>query len=455
MAPPRYAPYQPRRRNRQSPPAVPLSSPGPTAAPTCAVTQDQSQQAWSRLPGTVHRSLQSAGVNNADDFRMLDIDATSSVLALPSVRPFNDVLLCFRSVPFDMALFLQRLMSAPRESRSRTVHAALGAPVMPYFRPTPSESIRVLAHARSQGADIEAVLDGIIDCRAGSSIAQSSGRTYSSHLTQIRRVCGLLQAQVCPADISTIRRVSAVVNHPSTLRGWLSAWRHLHILARHPWRGDGDPHLYAARAGLARHTEPPPVRRRMRGQRLLRTLRPCVQAGHYFEAAAAALAYIYGLRVPSELLRQARSDMFRCRGHRITYGPVRRKGKVAPSALTRYCCCASQPLLCAHPWVAFLHEHAEQGLCFGFTAAQLMARLQPFLQASGVPADQLSSWTSHCFRRGSAIDVLEHQGVAAMVAHGEWANPRSAEPYASAEEQHAVQLAAAMWAIDGSDDDPD
>ena len=42
-----------------------------------------------------------------------------------------------------------------------------------------------------------------------------------------------------------------------------------------------------------------------------------------------------------------------------------------------------------------------------------------------------------------------------MVAHGEWANPRAAEPYASADEQQAVRLAAAQYSIDDSDDDQD
>ena len=82
-----------------------------------------------------------------------------------------------------------------------------------------------------------------------------------------------------------------------------------------------------------------------------------------------------------------------------------------------------------------------------------MHRLRPLIQESGVPESELHLWTSHAFRRGSGVDVLESQGVAAMVAHGEWSDPRAAQPYASLEEQRAVSLAAAAEAIDASEDD--
>ena len=59
------------------------------------------------------------------------------------------------------------------------------------------------------------------------------------------------------------------------------------------------------------------------------------------------------------------------------------------------------------------------------------------------------------FRRGSGVDILESHGVAAMVAHGEWADPRAARPYASADEQRAVSVAAALLSVDNSDDDLD
>ena len=84
-----------------------------------------------------------------------------------------------------------------------------------------------------------------------------------------------------------------------------------------------------------------------------------------------------------------------------------------------------------------------------------MKRLQPFLCDTGVSQNELPLWTSHCFRRGSGVDVLESKGVSAMVAHGEWADSRAAQPYATTDEQRAVSFAAAVVAIDASDDDLD
>ena len=40
-----------------------------------------------------------------------------------------------------------------------------------------------------------------------------------------------------------------------------------------------------------------------------------------------------------------------------------------------------------------------------------------------------------------------------MVAHGGWASPKSAEPYANADEQRAVAFAAAQLIVDDSDDE--
>ena len=83
-----------------------------------------------------------------------------------------------------------------------------------------------------------------------------------------------------------------------------------------------------------------------------------------------------------------------------------------------------------------------------------MSHLRPCLLEAGVPENQLTEWTSHCFRRGSGIDILEAHGVSAMLSHGGWSHPRAAEPYATADEQHAVGLAsAARLMIDDSDDE--
>ena len=82
-----------------------------------------------------------------------------------------------------------------------------------------------------------------------------------------------------------------------------------------------------------------------------------------------------------------------------------------------------------------------------------MRRLHPPLIAIGIGEADLHLWTSHCFRRGSSIDVRCARGVRAMLSHGQWGSAQAAEPYASADELFAVSIAAAQRAIDLSDDD--
>ena len=82
-----------------------------------------------------------------------------------------------------------------------------------------------------------------------------------------------------------------------------------------------------------------------------------------------------------------------------------------------------------------------------------MGKLRPALLLSGIAEKHLGMWTSHCFRRGSGLDVLEDRGLKAMLAHGSWSSPNAAAPYASRDEQQAVGLAAACMVIDKSDDE--
>ena len=190
---------------------------------------------------------------------------------------YSSVLACFQTHDFDSILFLHRLMGAPRHSSCLSVHDALGAIGDSCTRrPVPTQTLGLLTRAKASGQDINSILDSVVDSRAGPAVTESTARTYHSHLNQIRAACELLGVTVCPATILTIRRASAIVNNPSTLRGWLSAWRQLHILARVLWVGDSDPHLYAARAGLTRQIGPAPARGRMRKHRLKQVLQKTV-----------------------------------------------------------------------------------------------------------------------------------------------------------------------------------
>ena len=97
--------------------------------------------------------------------------------------------------------------------------------------------------------------------------------------------CGL------PAELDTIRRVTSVVNDPSTLRGWLAAWRLLHVCARFPWMGDRDPCLVAIRTGLHKRLGPLPLKRRCRKHLLRNVLRSAARKQLWEVGALAVLAH--------------------------------------------------------------------------------------------------------------------------------------------------------------------
>ena len=71
-----------------------------------------------------------------------------------------------------------------------------------------------------------------------------------------------------------------------------------------------------------------------------------------------------------------------------------------------------------------------------------MRQFQDFAVACGETA--VHEFTSHCFRRGAGIDVLEAHGLKAMLTFGQWSSPQAAMPYASADEQTARALGTAL-----------
>ena len=63
-------------------------------------------------------------------------------------------------------------------------------------------------------------------------------------------------------------------------------------------------------------------------------------------------------------------------------------------------------------------------------------------------------WTSHVFRRGSAVDILQSRGVAAMMRHGEWGSEAASHAYATLDEIDTEMLRAAYCSVvDLSDED--
>ena len=79
-----------------------------------------------------------------------------------------------------------------------------------------------------------------------------------------------------------------------------------------------------------------------------------------------------------------------------------------------------------------------------------MHQVVSLLRSLNVP--DASAFTSHCFRQGAGIDVVEAHGLLAMLEHGQWSSPRPAEPYVSADEQTAHAMGASL--LEFSDDEP-
>jgi hypothetical protein len=310
MAPPRYVPYTPRKQCRRQAAlnASKARSEISALAPCQAVASSSAglalraqasavsiapvllsvpsgpcpaSAAFERLPVQVLRLLASElGASNFASLQSLpESDFLRALGASCRLSPLAPLLQSLTQQPFDEARFMQQLWACPFQDAGTTVHATLGLVSCSQGRagPTPSATIRALGEAQRAGVVIGSVLDGVADRRASCSLRPGTRTTYSSHFFQIRQACRMLGASPLPASLDTVRRVASVVNNPSTLRGWLSAWRQFHIQARRDWAGDGDAFLRAARLGLAKSAPPPLPRRRLRKPRLLALLRYCIK----------------------------------------------------------------------------------------------------------------------------------------------------------------------------------
>ena len=172
---------------------------------------------------------------------------------------------------------------------------------------------------------------------------------------------------------------------------------------------------------------------------------------HLWEVGALVVtAYTFGLRVPSELLQQATAIKFNLSTPgRLSYGPIQRKGARELRTLTRWCICHSDRVLCPHDWIETLWHLRPTGLLFKSSLGGMMAQFHRLASDCGESAAH--EFTSHCFRRGAGVDVLEAHGLKAMLSFGEWSSPHAAAPYASSDEQTARALGTAL--ADFSDED--
>ena len=209
--------------------------------------------------------------------------------------------------------------------------------------------------------------------------------------------------------------------------------------------------LRAIRAGTSRRLPDGPPKRRVRKQLLQKLLKAAIKEDRLWMGAALCLAYVFALRVPSELLGQGRNEQFKVYSDRVCLVSLKRKGRVGLSELVRSCTCRTNPLMCPHPWLAYASRRTPEGKLFDMSPATFHAEFRDLLRKVGVPASEAEQYTSHALRRGVAVDILEQHGLQAMLAYGDWKSVTSASHYASLDEMDRFVVGA--MAADASDDD--
>ena len=112
-------------------------------------------------------------------------------------------------------------------------------------------------------------------------------------------------------------------------------------------------------------------------------------------------------------------------------------------------------MICPHLWLKAFNELGIKS-AGSMSLATFTNKLQHAANNS-LSSDELGyirDWTSHAFRRGSAVDILQTRGVAAMMKHGEWGSEAAAQAYATIDEMDTQKLRAACTSVvDLSDDE--
>ena len=150
----------------------------------------------------------------------------------------------------------------------------------------------------------------------------------------------------------------------------------------------------------------------------------------------AALAYLFALRVPSELLRQGSMNIIRQLGSSICYGPPRCKSSTGLRVLRRQCTCNSKyaPLY-AHYWYSTLKQIARHSNPFSaWSPSAFNATLREIPCKIGFSPNCAQKFSSHDFGRGCLKDILAEAGPAAMMSHCSWSFQRSAFHYVTRDE---------------------
>lgn len=361
-------------------------------------------------------------------------------------------------VPRALARSFQRVLdvadSLHRPRAPTTLHGVLRHSWIPTARsldgPSPRQNLVMLRGHASTGGNLGAALDEVVHGRMGNLLAEGSCTTYQSHVRLILQFCLLLNASPLPAERSTVMRFIGLFNNARTLRGALAAWRQLHIRSHVLWVLEGDVYCSMLQRAVRRSMAPRAPRHALRKPLAVRLVLMAVdKGGQWLEVAAiVALAYVFGLRVPSELLRQRRAGLWSYGGTAIHYGPIGRKHRNGQVTLMRSCICSSVPVLCPHIWARYVQEALPLAKSFTMTGADFNRHFQTLHRE--LSAGDARGWTSHAMRRGMALDVLEEHGFGAMLRAGDW-NSTGAFAYASRE--HVEQRLVGQMFANFSDDD--
>ena len=279
--------------------------------------------------------------------------------------------------------------------------------------------------------NLEAALDELGHDRMGNLVAGGSCTTYQSHVRLILQFCLLLGASPLPAERPTVLRFIGLFNNSRTLRGALAAGRQLRIRSHTPWVLEGDVFCGMLQRAVRQSMAPRAPLQALREPLAARLVFKAVEKGcRWLEVAAiAALAYVFGLRVPSELLRQSRVDWLSYDDTAIHYGPIGRKHWNGQVTSMRSCICGRVTILCPHTWAQYVQEALAPSKSFTMTGAGFNRYFQSLHRE--LNPGEAGGW-SHAMRRGMALDDLEEHGFKAMLRAGDW-NSSGAFAYASRE----------------------
>ena len=317
------------------------SAPGPPANRGPGLALVARGKYWWRLRPAARAALANHGITSEKDLAALPVGGPGDVcFSEAAIQPFLNLICVVRSALLDNSqrrlqvletVWEKEMMRFPSRFKPKNLHEALGAAVHPTSGrragPVPSQFITLLHAFVQEGGDAIALADEAVKTRSSLAVQDATLQTYFSHLNMVERACRVFGGALCPARIEEIRQVSMVCHNPNTLKGWLAAWRRLHLQQGLAWAGDGDSVLAATRLGTARSLPTPPAKKRIRRPLLRKLLQAAVKAGELEMGSAFCLSYVFGLRVPSELLRQG----FRCQwswdAKTIRVSGLKRKGK--------------------------------------------------------------------------------------------------------------------------------